>query len=60
MFETFRDRTEAGKKLSDALRHLASDPTLVILALPRGGVPVAAPVADALNSPLKQCLSRNS
>ena len=56
MFETFRDRTEAGKKLSDALRHLASDPTLVILALPRGGVPVA----DALNSPLKQCLSRNS
>jgi putative phosphoribosyl transferase len=58
MFETFRDRTEAGKKLSDALRHLAGDPSLLVLALPRGGVPVAAPVAGALNCPLEVLLVR--
>ena len=43
----FRDRTEAGEKLAEALA--ARDlPDPVVLALPRGGVPVALPVARRL------------
>ncbi|MFA9430680.1 phosphoribosyltransferase [Egicoccus sp. AB-alg2] len=47
----FADRTDAGRRLADLLatRDL-QDP--VVLALPRGGVPVAAPVADRLGAPL--------
>jgi predicted phosphoribosyltransferase len=53
----FRDRSEAGEKLADALAglHLA-DP--VVFALPRGGVPVAVPVARRLNAPLDLLLVR--
>jgi putative phosphoribosyl transferase len=47
----FRDRRDAGIRLGHALRHLAPDNPLV-LALPRGGVPVAAEVARALNADL--------
>ncbi|GAA0285613.1 hypothetical protein GCM10010302_24850 [Streptomyces polychromogenes] len=47
----FTDRTDAGRALADALRHLAdADP--VVLGLPRGGVPVAYEVARALGAPL--------
>lgn len=47
----FKDRQEAGRKLADELGKLKlADP--IILALPRGGVPVAAEIADALNAPL--------
>jgi predicted phosphoribosyltransferase len=53
----FRDRTEAGEKLADALADLAL-PDPVVLALPRGGVPVAAPVARRLNAPLDLLLVR--
>ena len=47
----FRDRTDAGRRLAG---HLASRraPDVVVLGLPRGGVPVAAEVAAALGAPL--------
>lgn len=47
----FEDRAEAGRALAERLRHVA-DHDLVVLALPRGGVPVAAEVARALQAPM--------
>jgi predicted phosphoribosyltransferase len=53
----FRDRQDAGRRLADALQHLrAKDP--VVLALPRGGVPVAFEVAARLGAPLDLILVR--
>ncbi|MDW9242810.1 phosphoribosyltransferase [Burkholderia cepacia] len=52
MFECFADRTDAGCRLADALRDYAGRGNVVVLALPRGGVPVAYPVACALHAPL--------
>ena len=48
----FRDRTDAGRKLADRLAAYANYPNAMVLALPRGGVPVAFEVAEALNLPL--------
>jgi len=48
----FSDRDEAGRGLALALE-LEPDPSAVVLALPRGGVPVAAAVAEALGCPLR-------
>ncbi|MCU1455201.1 MAG: Erythromycin esterase [Acidimicrobiales bacterium] len=48
----FRDRTEAGRSLASLLTPYEGRPDVVVLALPRGGVPVAAEVADALALPL--------
>jgi putative phosphoribosyl transferase len=48
----FRDRVEAGEVLAELLGHYAGRPDVLVLALPRGGVPVAARVAEALGSPL--------
>jgi predicted phosphoribosyltransferase len=53
----FIDRTDAGRKLAKALTAYKSQ-TPVILALPRGGVPVAAEVATALVAPLDLILVR--
>lgn len=53
----FRDRTEAGTKLAHALQKY-KDQHPVVLALPRGGVPVAAKVAEALQAPLDLVLVR--
>lgn len=48
----YRDRVEAGRALALALIAYANRPDVLVLGLPRGGVPVAAQVADALHAPL--------
>jgi putative phosphoribosyl transferase len=48
----FRDRTEAGRTLAALLSEYAGRDDVVVLALPRGGVPVAYEVATALGTPL--------
>ncbi|RJF72412.1 phosphoribosyltransferase [Deinococcus cavernae] len=48
----FSDRREAGQRLGEALVAWRDEPHLVVLGLPRGGVPVAAEVARALGAPL--------
>src|SRR3989442_6581407 len=48
----FRDRHEAGRRLADKLSAYAKRPDVLVLALPRGGVPVAYEVARALEAPL--------
>jgi predicted phosphoribosyltransferase len=48
----YRDRHDAGEKLADALEDLRGTPNLLVLALPRGGVPVAEAVARRLGAPL--------
>src|SRR5687768_17447342 len=48
----FRNRRDAGRFLAGKLKHLANDPRAIVLALPRGGVPVAYEIARELNAPL--------
>jgi predicted phosphoribosyltransferase len=54
----FRDRSEAGRLLADRLMAYANRPDVVVLALPRGGVPVAYEVARTLGAPLDVFLVR--
>jgi predicted phosphoribosyltransferase len=54
----FRDRREAGRLLAEQLRPYANRPGVIVLALPRGGVPVAYEVASALGAPLDIFLVR--
>src|SRR5215469_8942468 len=48
----FRDRSQAGKALAEQLGSFAGRGDVVVLALPRGGVPVAYEIAKALDAPL--------
>src|SRR5690349_5464002 len=47
----FRNRYEAGALLAEKLTAYANNPDVIVLALPRGGVPVGAEVARKLNVP---------
>lgn len=53
----FNDRRDGGRQLAARCEHLAGE-NVVVLGLPRGGVPVAAEVADALQAPLDVCVVR--
>jgi predicted phosphoribosyltransferase len=52
MLRRFRDRHDAGRLLAEKLTAYAHRPDVLVLALPRGGVPVAYEVARALGTPL--------
>src|SRR4051812_13190717 len=54
----FRDRTDAGGQLAAKLTAYAGRPGVLVLALPRGGVPIAFEVARALRAPLDVFLVR--
>ena len=54
----FHDRTEAGRLLAEKLAAYANRADVIVLGLPRGGVPVAYEVARALNAPLDVFLVR--
>jgi predicted phosphoribosyltransferase len=54
----FTDRVEAGRFLASKLRKYTDHPEVLVLALPRGGVPVAFEVARALRAPLDVFLVR--
>jgi len=54
----FRDRSEAGQLLAKKLEAYANRKDVIVLALPRGGVPIAYEVAHSLNAPLDIFLVR--
>ena len=54
----FRNRTEAGRQLATYLKKYANRSDVLVIGLPRGGVPVAFEVAKAINAPLDICLVR--
>jgi predicted phosphoribosyltransferase len=58
MEKRFRDRTEAGRLLAEKLTGYANRPDVIVLALPRGGVPVGFEVAKALKAPLDVLIVR--
>ena len=56
--QVFRDRRHAGRLLAQRLAGFAGAPGLLVLALPRGGVPVAHEVAQAIHAPLDVVIVR--
>ena len=58
MSPAFIDRTDAGRRLADRLARVVLPPPVVVLALPRGGVPIGAEVARRLGAPLDLLLVR--
>ena len=55
---TFRNRIDAARRLAAALEQYATSPNLLVLALPRGGLPVGYEIARAINAPLDVMLVR--
>lgn len=58
MYQLLKNRTEAGKILADKLGIYRNSPNTIVLALPRGGVPVAYEIALKLNLPLDLVIVR--
>jgi len=58
MQKSFKDRVDAGMQLAQKLMQYKNDPNGIVLGLPRGGVPVAAEVANALHVPLDIVVTR--
>jgi putative phosphoribosyl transferase len=58
MTKAFTNRTEAGRALAQRLSRMTLPPPIVVLALPRGGVPIGAEVARVLKAPLDLLLVR--
>lgn len=58
MSAVFSDRRDAGKKLAQQLLAYKHKAQTIVLALPRGGVPVAYEIAKSLSIPLDVCLVR--
>jgi putative phosphoribosyl transferase len=56
--KAFQDRTDAGRQLADKLMAYANRNDVIVLALPRGGVPVALEVARQLQAPLDVLIVR--
>jgi putative phosphoribosyl transferase len=54
----FRDRSEAGRTLAQELSKYAGREDVIVLALPRGGIPVGYEVAKALGAPLEVFVAR--
>lgn len=54
----FRNRADAGQQLATQLTHYVNHSNVLVIALPRGGVPVAFEIAKELNAPLDLCLVR--
>src|SRR5580765_3361630 len=57
-YEAFTDRRHAGRVLASRLTKYAGRNDVIVLALPRGGVPVASEVASALSAPMDVFLVR--
>ena len=58
MIQLFKDRYQAGRLLAAELQHLANRDDVTVLALPRGGVPVAFEIAARLHAPMDVFLVR--
>ena len=58
MYSSIPNRTFAGQALAEALKSYRDVENVIVLALPRGGVPVAFEIAKALNAPLDLMLVR--
>jgi erythromycin esterase-like protein/predicted phosphoribosyltransferase len=54
----FRNRSDAGRQLAARLKQLGHGPEVIVLGLPRGGIPVASEIATALGAPLDVFLVR--
>lgn len=57
-YARFLNRKDAGQQLAYALRSYANHPDVMVLGLPRGGVPVAHEIAKVLHAPMDVCLVR--
>ena len=58
LMNRFLDRPQAGRALAELLKQYAHQPDVIVLALPRGGVPVAYEIAQALSAPLDVIIVR--